>query len=568
MSAPSLHRGMGSVPYPGGVAFRVWAPGVEDVRVILFDAAGRNPCAYPMAAEGEGVWSADVFGAQVGRQYLFRIAGESDRNDPRARWVSRAAGRSLVASRTYPWTATSYRPPARSDLVIYQMHLPSFPDNATSGAGMLEAVGEELWYLRALGVSAIELLPSQGDAPGFDAANLFAIDDSFGGPPAMKRLVDRAHALGLAVLVGVDYSRVETAAISAVAGVRTDYSHPQVRQILRDNAIAWLDEYQADGLCFGGTAFMRGDGVASGESSEGWRLMQWINDEIQEHLPGRIILATDLQHDELIVGRTGDGGAGFAAQGDAFAAALRDALVPADDSARSMASVQCAIERRYAGDAFARLLSTDGPVTDAADGACESLKRSHLAAAMMLTSPGMPRIAQGQELLERPPESPWPRRVDWTRYCRKAADCADCDCHKHNRCRPDGAYARVFRLYRDLIRLRRNAGRNTAGLQGQHVNVFHVNERDKVIAFHRWDRGGEGDDVVVVANFGGRRFESYTIGLPRGGAWRLRFNSDWRGYDDRFTSTGYDTTAASPGHDGLPCQGNVGLGAYSVIVLS
>ena len=77
-----------------------------------------------------------------------------------------------------------------------------------------------------------------------------------------------------------------------------------------------------------------------------------------------------------------------------------------------------------------------------------------------------------------------------------------------------------------------------------------------------------GDDVVVVANLGNRRWDSYNVGFPREGTWYLRFNSDYEGYAAEFTNVGYDTTAAAPGNQGMPASGNVGLGPYSVIVIS
>jgi 1,4-alpha-glucan branching enzyme len=65
-------------------------------------------------------------------------------------------------------------------------------------------------------------------------------------------------------------------------------------------------------------------------------------------------------------------------------------------------------------------------------------------------------------------------------------------------------FAGIRAFYRDLIRLRRNWYDSTRGLRGHEVNVHHVNDRNKVIAFHRWDRGGPRDDVVVVMNFANR----------------------------------------------------------------
>jgi 1,4-alpha-glucan branching enzyme len=130
-------------------------------------------------------------------------------------------------------------------------------------------------------------------------------------------------------------------------------------------------------------------------------------------------------------------------------------------------------------------------------------------------------------------------------------------------------YPGINALYRDLIRLRRNWLNQTRGLRGQQINVHHVNNTDKVIAFHRWENGGPGDDVVIVANFGNRSYESYALGFPRAGAWRVRFNSDWQGYSSDFgNQLGYDTLAGDESRDGIPFEANVGLGPYSVLILS
>ncbi len=100
--------------------------------------------------------------------------------------------------------------------------------------------------------------------------------------------------------------------------------------------------------------------------------------------------------------------------------------------------------------------------------------------------------------------------------------------------------------------MRRNWFNTTRGLCGHSVNVHHVNNTDKVIAFHRWDAGGSGDDVIVLANFADRAYDSYRIGLPRGGTWRVRFNGDWNGYSAAFTNhSGFSLAATDQGADGM-----------------
>ncbi len=127
----------------------------------------------------------------------------------------------------------------------------------------------------------------------------------------------------------------------------------------------------------------------------------------------------------------------------------------------------------------------------------------------------------------------------------------------------------IVNLYRDLIHLRRNWFNNTRGLKGQNLNVHHVNSSDKVIAFHRWDQGGPGDDVVIVLNMANRAYDGYVIGFPRTGMWRVRFNSDWNGYSPDFGNhASFDVGAGGGGRDSMPCSGSVGLGAYSCVILS
>ena len=99
--------------------------------------------------------------------------------------------------------------------------------------------------------------------------------------------------------------------------------------------------------------------------------------------------------------------------------------------------------------------------------------------------------------------------------------------------------------------------------------MYHVNNWDKLIAYHRWDQGGKGDDVVVVVNFADRTYDNYTIGMPRGGEWFTRFNSDWNGYSAFFDSHPSNNIDAYPGpRDGLGFHANVSIGKYTALILS
>jgi 1,4-alpha-glucan branching enzyme len=313
-----------------------------------------------------------------------------------------------------------------------------------------------------------------------------------------------------------------------------------------------------------------GKGQCQGDLPEGWALLQWINDDKDRELPWNITIAEDLQNDDWITRDTRSGGAGFNSQWDlSFFQAIRQAVTAATDEARDVSAVAGAISRRDHGDAFRRVIYSEShDEVDIRDGVPQgrmpekvwsghadswaSKKRSTVAAVLALTSPGIPMLFQGQEVLEwgswsdNPASNP-NAMLDWSKKDR---------------------FRGIFNLYRDLVHLRRNAFGTTRGLCGQGLNVFHVNDDAKVIAFHRWAEGGPGDDVVVVVNLSSRTFGSYAIGFPRGGRWELRFNSNWTGYDETFSDCGYSTTATPEGRHGMPFQGNVGLGPYSAMILS
>jgi 1,4-alpha-glucan branching enzyme len=135
-----------------------------------------------------------------------------------------------------------------------------------------------------------------------------------------------------------------------------------------------------------------------------------------------------------------------------------------------------------------------------------------------------------------------------------------------------GTYRGINRLYHDLVHLRRNLYGNTKGLTGPFINVYHVNDRDKIIAFHRWAEGGAKDDVVVVASFTHQPVtQGYRIGFPRAGEWLIRFNSDWKGYSPDFHEIGNPEgrlhTDPSP-YDGCNFSGCVEIPPYGLVILS
>jgi 1,4-alpha-glucan branching enzyme len=593
---PSTRGGMGALLYDGGVAFRVWAPNASSV-AVAGDFNEWSNDRHPLAQEQGGYWSADVEGAKAGDEYRFMIqgpAGELSRKDPYARDVDHSNGNAIVVDPAFDWGEDAFAMPPWHDVVVYEMHIGTFNDTLGGPPGDLRTAIGRLAHLVELGVNAIQVMPI-GEFPGdhswgYNPSDLFAVESAYGRPRGLKAFIKAAHAHGIAVIVDVVYNHLGPSDLdlwqfdglqeNGKGGIyfyndwrsktpwgdtRPDYGRGEVRQLLRDNALFWLDEYRADGLRFDMTLYIRtvhGNPHDEGQClADGWGLMQWINREIDEVAPWKITIAEDLQDEPWMTRAPDERGAGFDSQWAAnFVHPVRAAIITGRDEDRSMGAVRDAILGRYNGDALQRVIYTEshdevanGRARVPSDiwpgnaGSWYSRKRSTLGAALVLTAPGIPMIFQGQELLE----DEWFRDTDPIDWSKKER------------------FAGIFRLYRDLIRLRRNWQDDTRGLRGQQVNVFHVNDADKVIAFHRWDQGGPGDDVVVVLNFADRAYDDYTIGFPRGGAWKVRFNSDWRGYGEDFGDhLGYDTHADPGGRDGLFHSGNVGVGPYSALILT
>jgi len=291
--------------------------------------------------------------------------------------------------------------------------------------------------------------------------------------------------------------------------------------------------------------------------------MQWINNEIDAAFPEKISIAEDMRDNEWLTKPTGAGGAGFDSQWDAaFHHKITSALTTPVDEERNMGDVRDAIVHLYNGWDSQRVIYTEiHDEAGAASGKCRlpsqiwweeptsyySKKRSTLGAGLVFTSPGIPMLFMGQEFLET---GAWHDRtpLNWTNST---------------------TFAGIKQLYTDLIALRRNKAGLTRGLPAKNVNVFHVNNTSKVIAFHRWWNGGPGDDVIVVANFSYQGFSSYNIGMPRPGRWRLRFNSDWNGYDESFTNWNTADVSAVPGpKDNLAYNANISIGPYSLVIFS
>ena len=98
--------------------------------------------------------------------------------------------------------------------------------------------------------------------------------------------------------------------------------------------------------------------------------------------------------------------------------------------------------------------------------------------------------------------------------------------------------------------------------------MHHVNDAGKLLAYHRWGTGGEGDDVIVAMNFSINEKLNYRIGLPSEGAWYLIFNSDSTEYATDYGDVGQNSYATSFAFDGMAYSGLIDIAPYSVLIYS
>jgi 1,4-alpha-glucan branching enzyme len=597
--------GLGATAHADGVTFRVWAPDAQSV-AVTGDFCAWSPGGIPLTAGADGVWTADVASAAAGQAYQYLIGtqgGTLTRVDPLARLVvsdsNGTATRAVVYDEgVFDWGPATWSAPGWTEMIVYELHVGSFGRTASESVGTLADATAMLPYLHDLGINAVELLPLasfEGSISwGYNPGVPYSVEGPYGGPDGLKSFVRAAHEAGIAVILDVVYNHLGPADSilwqfdgsgptweggiyfygsrypgdprpQTPWGSRPDYGRPEVRRYLVDNALAWLQDYRLDGLRLDATAYVRnsgGDGDPSLDIPDGWLLLQELNDRVDAAQPWKLVVAEDMQGNDWITRPTRAMGAAFDSQWDAaFLQQVRSVLEVVDDADRDMGAIQASLERRLGASATSRVVFTESHDADgngrtrvpteidpAQPDSWWAKKRSTLGGVLVLTAPGIPLMFQGQEFLEQQPFVQDPAPLDWGNVEK---------------------YAGILQLYRDLIHLRRDWHATTRGLRGEGLKVFHRNDSAKVVAYHRYDQGGPGDDVVVVLNLSAVGLASYLLGLPRGGTWRVRFNSDWSGYDPGFGDwPSFDCQAAPEPRDGFGFTGSLGIGPYTALILS
>jgi maltooligosyltrehalose trehalohydrolase len=221
---------------------------------------------WALAPTGDGTFAGIFADVSPGDLYAYRLDGEGPFPDPASRFQPQGVhGPSAVVNpRAFVWSDGEWRGLPLREAIFYELHVGTF-----TAAGTFAAAADRLADLAELGITAIELMPI-ADFPGsrnwgYDGVSLFSPSRVYGTPDDLRRFVDAAHRLGLAVLLDVVYNhfgpdgaygfvfsplyvtarhRSPWGAAVNLDGDGSDH----VREFFIENALHWLHEYHFDGL--------------------------------------------------------------------------------------------------------------------------------------------------------------------------------------------------------------------------------------------------------------------------------------------------------------------------------
>ena len=414
--------------------FKIWAP---RARTIAIRIAERS---YPLQPAERGWWSGDIDEAKPGTDYWLVIDGGDPIPDPRSPFQPLGVhGPSrLIDHAAFPWTDQYWQAKPLSSAIIYELHIGTFTPEGTFRSAI-----ERLNYLAELGITHIELMPVNefsGDwGWGYDGVDLYAPHHAYGTPDDLKALVNACHEKGLAAILDVVYNHFGPAgnyldrsgpyftdAYKTPWGPAVNLDHRgslEVRRFFAENALMWLRDYHFDGL--------RLDAVHAFYDHSAIHFLEYVSTEVDALASqlGRylvVIAESDLNDPRVVTARE-SGGFGMDAQwSDDFHHALHSVLTGEVngyyEDFGSLQQLAKALQRAYvydgiysrhrdrlhgrpviglSGHHFLGYSQNHDQIGNRARGErlsqLVSIGRQKIAAALVLTSPFVPMLFQGEE---------------------------------------------------------------------------------------------------------------------------------------------------------------------------
>jgi 1,4-alpha-glucan branching enzyme len=510
------------------VEFALFAPHVPSV--ALMGSWSRSP--LPLRRDAGGTWRRTVLLPEGRHRYRFRLPSRShflegqivDVTDPFARLVDEAngdvgiiviaGGRDVTTA--YDWRHDDEQLPQDDELILYELHVGEF--GVKDGRlGTFETVIGRLDYLRDLGINAVELMPVAAFPTdrswGYNVRHACAVENAYGTPQDLKRLVDECHARRMRVILDVvfnhtevespltkidfDYWFRESRADELYFGPKLDFEHVDDTITIDGRSVMpahkyglqvaayWLREYHLDGYRLDATFVL-----------DNFDFVAALRRQSKELASGKpfYVVAEHLPEDPLIAGPDGPADGAWHQR---FEHAVVEALVSHGRNASELLSVLQPRNDGYVSPARVvnYVESHDEPtlmqrLTEAGITGEAAFRKSKLAATLLFTVVGNPMLYQGQEFGGSRPRDLEIRPLQW------AFLNADYGLH-------------LKEHHAFLARLRRDS----PALQSDHFAACH--NRNGVIAYRR----GCGEaEVIVVANLRDDD-RTATVAFPSG-AWR------------------------------------------------
>lgn len=254
----------------GRCEFTVWAPALEQVEVQILAPEEK---VLDLNPQPHGYWHVSASNIYPGTLYRYRLNRGEVYPDPASHYQPQGVhGPSQVVDHNYEWTDQQWVGIPLELMIFYELHVGTFTTEGT-----FEAIIPRLPELRDLGINAIELMPIAqfpGDMCakpgltyrnwGYDGVYLYAVQNSYGGPSGLRRLVDACHQHGIAVVLDVVYNHfgpegnymshfapyfTQTYRTLWGSALNFDDAHSQgVRHFFLQNALYWLQDFHIDAL--------------------------------------------------------------------------------------------------------------------------------------------------------------------------------------------------------------------------------------------------------------------------------------------------------------------------------
>ena len=302
----SVGERLGAQYLPGkrSTRFRAWSTRASSVAVRIdgqeYPLAPLNDPQHPCIFQ-------TVLEVGPGTLYQFVLDGELT-PDPYARFLPGGvhAEAEVINFSAYEWRDTTWRGLKLDECVFYELHIGTFTPQGTYAAAQ-----QKLPELRALGITAIELMPLAAFAGergwGYDGVALYAPHAPYGRPEELKAFIDAAHQLGLAVFLDVVYNHFGpdgnylsryspqyfTDRFQSPWGDGLDYGERHMRRLITENARMWLREYHFDGLRLDATQNMQDDSDK--------HILQELAEEVHELGGTHLMLAEDYRNLPMLV---------------------------------------------------------------------------------------------------------------------------------------------------------------------------------------------------------------------------------------------------------------------------